>query len=280
MGRELKRIGAPFRQPEWSALPLIEAPETVATVHQNFINAGAQVITTNAYALVPFHIGQDRFQKDAYPLAERAATIARKVAGDAIKVAGCIPPAFGSYKPELFLPDLLDPILTPLIVAQEDHIDFWLVETQSSVIEAESTLRLLRSKSDKPVWLSFTLNNREGTAESSALRSMEPTSAIKGILPDLDAVLFNCSRPEEILNAIQITRSVSPDIPIGAYANNFAETKRTQAANEGVTPTREDITPEAYLEFAKQWAEAGATIIGGCCGIGPEHIRALSNYFK
>ena len=48
MGRELQRIGAPFRQPEWSALALIEAPEFVLQAHQAFIEAGARIITTNS----------------------------------------------------------------------------------------------------------------------------------------------------------------------------------------------------------------------------------------
>ena len=64
MGRELKRVGAPFRQPEWSALPLMQAPETVVAVHRSFIDAGAQIITTNNYAVVPFHLGDDQFARD------------------------------------------------------------------------------------------------------------------------------------------------------------------------------------------------------------------------
>ncbi len=68
LGRELARRGAPFRQPEWSALALIEAPETVKEVHLDFINAGAEVITTNNYAVVPFHIGQERFETDGVRL--------------------------------------------------------------------------------------------------------------------------------------------------------------------------------------------------------------------
>ena len=69
MGRELMRIGAPFRQPEWSALALMEGPEWVVRAHRNFIDAGAQVITTNSYAIVPFHIGEDRFTRDGRELA-------------------------------------------------------------------------------------------------------------------------------------------------------------------------------------------------------------------
>ena len=61
MGRELARMGAPFRQPEWSALALIEAPHFVRAAHDAFIAAGSQVITTNSYAVVPFHISDAVF---------------------------------------------------------------------------------------------------------------------------------------------------------------------------------------------------------------------------
>jgi S-methylmethionine-dependent homocysteine/selenocysteine methylase len=67
-GRELARRGAPFRQPEWSALALMEAPDFVSAVHQSYVEAGADVITTNSYALVPFHIGADRFAAEGAAL--------------------------------------------------------------------------------------------------------------------------------------------------------------------------------------------------------------------
>ncbi|EPN66827.1 homocysteine S-methyltransferase family protein, partial [Pseudomonas syringae pv. actinidiae ICMP 19101] len=65
MGRELQRRGAPFRQPEWSALALSEAP------------SGAQVITSNSYAVVPFHIGEERFAREGQALAALAGRLAR-----------------------------------------------------------------------------------------------------------------------------------------------------------------------------------------------------------
>lgn len=71
-GRELARRGAPFRQPEWSALALTEAPEIVKQVHLDFIDAGAEVITTNNYAVVPFHIGQERFDHEVRDLVQVA----------------------------------------------------------------------------------------------------------------------------------------------------------------------------------------------------------------
>lgn len=281
MGRELKRIGAPFQQPEWSALALMDTPETVAQAHQNFIGAGADIITTNTYALVPFHIGQDRFDTCAYDLTSLAIKQAQQaVEGTDTKIAGCIPPAFGSYQPESFQIDKFETILTPLIEAQKDHVDHWLIETMPSIAEGIATVNLIKSLSKKPIWISFTLNNRTDMAEEPTLRSGEPIQTIDPILRHVHAVLFNCSQPEEMEDAIKITRSLSPDIQIGAYANNFSEVKRTHKANEDISGERDDITPELYLDFAKTWGDTGATIIGGCCGITPEHIQKLSDYFK
>ncbi len=101
MGRELNRRGAPFRQPEWSALAMIETPETVRDVHIDYIQSGAQVITTNSYALVPFHIGESRFKEAGQSLAALSGQVAKQAAhGTGAKVAGSLPPLFGSYRPD------------------------------------------------------------------------------------------------------------------------------------------------------------------------------------
>jgi S-methylmethionine-dependent homocysteine/selenocysteine methylase len=83
MGRELLRIGAPFRQPEWSALALFDGPDWVVQAHTNFIEAGAEVITTNSYAVVPFHIGDERFAARGRELAELSGQLARRAAAGA-----------------------------------------------------------------------------------------------------------------------------------------------------------------------------------------------------
>src|SRR6056300_545344 len=76
MGRELERRGAPFKQPEWSALALMEAPAIVKEVHKDFIRNGAEVILTNSYALVPFHLGEEFFRNRGRALAGSAGLIA------------------------------------------------------------------------------------------------------------------------------------------------------------------------------------------------------------
>jgi len=285
LGRELKRIGAPFEQPEWSALALMKDPDYVSRAHRNFIDAGSRIITTNVYALVPFHIGQDRFENEAYDLATIAIEQAKKAieGHDDVKIAGCVPPPFGSYEPEKFKIDAFEAILHPLMETQKNYIDFWLCETLSSLGEANAIVDYVSSQSDKPIWLSLSLSNREDLSEQLILRSGEK---LADTLPKLNngnqlgAILFNCSQPEEMEDAIAITQSLYPNIPTGAYANNFSEVRRKHAANTSLSCARDDITPDMYLEFAKKWVDAGATIIGGCCGITPDHIKSLGKYFN
>lgn len=282
MGRELQRVGAPFRQPEWSALPLIESPDHVAQVHENYAAAGAQVITTNAYAIVPFHIGEDRFKKEGRGLATRAAQLAREVANnhEGVRVAGCIPPVLGSYLPDRFTEAAARPLIELLVEAQGDYVDLWLAETQSSIAEVELVADVLRNEATaKPLWCSFTLQDQLEAGEARLRSGESVVRAVRAVEAlDAEAISFNCSQPE-VMEAAVAEAVPLTTLPVGVYANAFVtDSHAGRLANEGLTQVRDDVTPEAYLEWAKRWVEAGATIIGGCCGVGPEHIRALSEH--
>jgi S-methylmethionine-dependent homocysteine/selenocysteine methylase len=287
MGRELERRGAPFKQPEWSALAMMEAPEIVKEVHKDFIRNGAGVISTNSYALVPFHIGEGIFKNRGRALAASAGQIACEAVEDTqsnTRIAGSIPPLFGSYRADLYQPKRVAEIATPLIEGLSPYVDLWLCETQSLLAEAIS-VRLLIDRLDdekKPVWISFTLEDAEVTKEP-LLRSGEPVvDAVKAMSDlDVEAILFNCCQPEVIGDTIQVTRdklaSLSGlEIEIGAYANAFSPQSKNATANEGLDEMRADLTPSSYLDWAQQWRQKGATLIGGCCGIGPDHIALLT----
>lgn len=287
MGRELQRCGAPFRQPEWSALALSEAPEVVVAVHAAFIEAGAQVITSNSYAVVPFHIGEERFASEGLELASIAGRLARKAADASarpIKVAGSLPPLFGSYRPDLFQPERVTEVLTPLLQGLGAHVDLWLAETQSSLAEVQAIHAHLPSDG-KPFWVSFTLQDEE-TDGVPRLRSGEPVAdaieAVAGM--GVAAVLFNCSQPEVIGAAVDVARAITErlgaDIAIGVYANAFPPQPKEATANDGLDELREDLDPLGYLEWAKDWQHRGASMIGGCCGIGPQHIAELKRSLK
>lgn len=284
LGRELARRGAPFRQPEWSALALIEAPETVKEVHLDFINAGAEVITTNNYAVVPFHIGQERFETDGVRLIKVAIEQAKnavKESGKNVKIAGCLPPLFGSYRADLFQPEQAKNLAEPIINALAPEVDFWLAETQSCLKEVE-TVHALLPQDGKDYWVSFTLQD-EIKQEQALLRSGENMQQVADFIKQSNAkaVLFNCCQPEVILQAINEIKGLIPEsVQIGAYANAFPPQDESATANDGLDEIRKDLDAPAYLGFAKQWQQAGASLVGGCCGIGPEHIAELSQFFK
>ncbi|OLF51294.1 homocysteine S-methyltransferase family protein [Pseudomonas chlororaphis] len=283
MGRELQRRGAPFRQPEWSALALSEAPQAVEAVHAAYIESGANVITSNSYALVPFHIGEQRFAAEGRALAALAGELARRavqVSGRAVRVAGSLPPLFGSYRPDLFQASRAAELLAPLVDGLAPHVDLWLAETQSSTVEARAIHAGL-PKDGKPFWLSFTLHD-EHPDEVPRLRSGEPVADAAAVAAELgvQTLLFNCSQPEVIGAAIDAARAtfeqLGVKIHIGAYANAFPPQSKEATANDGLDPLRDDLDPPGYLQWAADWRQRGASHLGGCCGIGPEHIAVLA----
>ncbi len=289
MGRELMRIGAPFRQPEWSALALTDGPHRVVEAHSNFIDAGAQVITTNSYAIVPFHIGAERFEAEAVGLADLAGRLARQAADSAlaanviVRVAGSLPPLFGSYRPDLFDVSRASVIIDPLVEGLQPHVDLWLAETLSSIAEAQAVRAALdRFNSAIPLWISYTLADHG----DGLLRSGETVADAVSAALDLGAVavLFNCSQAESITAAIEIaidaTRAATDsgsEVEIGGYANRFvAAHTETAEANEQITRLRDDLDPVSYGEFVEAWLDIGATVVGGCCGMEPAHIARIA----
>lgn len=285
MGRELARRNAPFKQPEWSALALYEAPPAIRQVHQDFISAGAEVITTNSYAVVPFHIGENRFQADALTLATLAGKLAKQAvenSGKNAKIAGSLPPLFGSYRFDLFQASQVKRVATPLIEGLSPYIDFWLFETQSHSQEPLSVIPLL-PKDNRPIWVSFTLQDEE-PSDTPCLRSGESVAeAVKAVIEQgVQAVLFNCCQPEVIEQAITVAKQTIGEkaVQLGAYANAFPPQPKDATANDGLDEIRQDLDPSAYLSWAKKWVAQGATIIGGCCGITPEHIQVLARNFN
>jgi S-methylmethionine-dependent homocysteine/selenocysteine methylase len=284
-GRELKRIGAPFRQPEWSALALLEAPAFVSRVHEAYVAAGAGIITTNSYAVVPFHIGDERFAAEGARLAALAGRLARQVADEhpGVQVAGSLPPICGSYRADWFDAAFARPILRVLVDSLRPYVDHWQAETLSAIAEAELVREVL-GEDEHPLWLSFTLNDANAPGVPR-LRSGEPVAdAIRAAVRlGASAVLFNCSQPEVMGDAVDAARRVLSDagseMRIGVYANAFLPQREDAEANADVSRIRDDLTPAGYLGWARDWVSRGASIIGGCCGIGPEHIAALKAAF-
>ncbi|QRM53234.1 homocysteine S-methyltransferase family protein [Sinorhizobium sp. BG8] len=283
MGRLLERLGAPFRLPEWSALSLIEAPEYVSRAHQAYVDSGTDIITTNSYGLVPHMLGEDRFAAHGRTLADRAGRLAREVAdgaGRRVLVAGSLPPLFESYRPERFQAGEAPRIIESLVEGLRPHVDLWLIETQSSTVEALTSLAAVIGDG-KPVYVSYTLKDEDGRTGPPELRSGEPVEdAVRRTLAaGASSVFFNCSQPEVMSDAVRAARKVVNEVPgaisIGVYANAFAPEPPSDTPYAGISEIRADLDPENYLKWIERWLADGASVVGGCCGIGPEHIEAI-----
>ena len=290
MSRELQRLGAELKQPEWSALALINAPDIVRQVHAEFIEAGADVVTTNSYALVPFHIGEERFRKDGASLIALSGRLAREAAdasGREVTVAGSLPPIFGSYEPQNFDASRVQDYLGVLVENLDPFVDVWLGETLSLIAEGEA-VRQAVAKTGKPFWISFTLDDDTAQVNGAEpkLRSGETVRAAAewAAGSGAAALLFNCSKPEVMKAAVETAATAfkekNASLEIGVYANAFEGEQGETAANEGLHSTRADLTDDIYSRFACTWADAGATMIGGCCGIGAAHIHKVAGALR
>ncbi|HEX4846518.1 MAG TPA: homocysteine S-methyltransferase family protein, partial [Novosphingobium sp.] len=213
-------------------------------------------------------------------LADRAGKLAYMAALDRphIRVAGSLPPLFGSYRPDLFDAAAAPARIAPLIAGLAPHVDLWLAETLSAIEEAQVVANALADR-DKPLWLSFTLEDEAADAATAPrLRSGEPVALAARFAQECgaEALLFNCSQPEVMEAALRAAQAEAPGLTLGVYANAFPPQPKDASANETLHDLRADLDPEGYLGWVRRWVECGARIVGGCCGIGPDHIAAIA----
>ncbi|MDX6620864.1 MAG: hypothetical protein QOK36_3250 [Gaiellales bacterium] len=278
MGQELVHRSSTPPTPLWSGLVLMQEPELVRDLHAEFIRAGARVITINAYAATPERLAREGGEALFETLQQRAIDLAcgaRDAIGqdDEVLIAGCLSPLFGSYQPELTISfeDTLA-IYRRIVAEQGERVDLMLCETMASAEEGRAAA-IAASESGKPVWMSWTLADDPGPPR---LRSGETlataAAALEGI--PLAARLVNCSRPETVTAALNDLVALGG--PVGAYANAFpAVDDLKHGGTVDVLGVRDDLGPAEYAEAAMGWVAGGATIVGGCCEVGPAHIAAL-----
>jgi S-methylmethionine-dependent homocysteine/selenocysteine methylase len=274
MGQELIHRSKNPPSPLWSAKVMMEEPEIVAAVHGEYIVAGAKVLTLNAYSATPERLARDASEDLFKPLQAKAIEIARAAKGDHdITIAGCLPPLFGSYHPEN-APDFDVCLATyrRIVEEQKAGVDVFLCETLSSIKEVRAAVQAA-SESGKPVWCGMSVMDEDGTRLRSG-ESLEE-AAMAARQAGADAVLINCSWPEAVTQGQAALARTG--LPHGGYANGFTKADNLSIGGtvDGLT-ARTDLNPEAYANHAMAWIEAGATIVGGCCEVGPSHIAALA----
>ena len=281
MGQELrKRTQAPAT-PLWSAQVMRDEPALVAAVHRDYIAAGADVITANTYVATPQRLARDgdpAWLDSLHKAALDAAHSARDQSSNhQVRIAGCLPPLVASYHAELVPDDATcRRDYARLVEAQAGSVDLFIAETMSLTREAVAAARAGR-QSGRPVWIAFTVDDHDGARLRSGESLIDAARAVVDI--GVDAVLINCSAPEAITTAMPILAGLG--VPFGGYANGFEAAAELKAGGTvDALSTRESMTPPVYAEHVQDWIDAGATLVGGCCEIGPPHIAELHRRFK
>jgi S-methylmethionine-dependent homocysteine/selenocysteine methylase len=280
MGRELQFRGVPLSKSIWSANGLLVAPDVVGQIHQDYIRAGADIITTNTYGLIREDLAKIGIENRFAELNEKACIIARRaceITDRPIFVAGSLPPLRGSFRP-----DRVGPKEEITLCYQEQasllapYVDLFLCETMSSAAEGRAAVEGTL-KTGKPVWVSWTLHEDF----SGRLRSGETIAHAISTLSDLpvSGFLVNCSAPASVTKAIP-QLAAGTNQRIGGYANTFHPIPidwKLDGANQsdGLLNLRDDLDPASYAIYAGEWLQEGATVVGGCCGTRPAHIKKI-----
>ena len=273
MGQELVRRSGDRATPLWATQVMLDHPGMVADVHRAYRDAGATVATTNTYAIHRDRLAGTPYADQFQSLYDRALTEAETGCDGVGRIAGAIGPLIASYRPDIHpTPDVAIPLYAEAAALMAPRVDLILCETVASVDHARAVLAGALT-AGKPVWLAVTVDDTDGTR----LRSGEPVAKVLDVVQGAAALLVNCTAPEAIRATLDLF--AQGDLPFGAYANRF-----TQITNDFLKdkPTvdslsaRQDLTPAAYAEHAMGWIAQGATIVGGCCEVGPSHIAALA----
>lgn len=288
MGSQLQAEGVPMDHLAWSARANLEQPDVVQHVHEEYIRAGAEVIIANTFAssrsaLEPAGLGSRVAEANrsavraARQAREAAATGPVAVAGSMSSFsatgmeAGCLGrPLAGPADEDPLLPTLADFREQAKLLA-EGGVDLIALEMINARGYGRAALQAA-AETGLPVWLGISAFRLEdGTL--STLLELGDGDSFEDLLsalvdPALAAVTVMHSKPEVTLDAIETIRRHFAG-PIGVYA----ETGDWQPPNW----VFDGLTPGEYLQQAITWADRGAQLIGGCCGVGPEHIRVLAD---
>ena len=282
MGKTLSMKGVDVPNTIWSANALLVAPDVVQEIHCENIQAGADIITTNSYGIILSDLKKEGLADRFDELNLLAGEIAQQASKDSerkILVAGSLPPQNGSYRPDRVLDG---PLLIELYNRQmhllEPYVDFFLFETMSSLNEAQAALKAAHNFS-KPVMIGLTLDDNE----SNRLRSGESLADCIELLISFAplGILANCCLPERITDAMaSLVGSGAPYV--GGYGNAFSCVPKDwlldgTKSTDGSLQMRDDLTPSFYADFAMNWLDNGANIVGGCCGTTAQHVHSISS---
>jgi len=299
LGTELHRRGVGTSLPLWSAQGLLTHPEIVLQIHREYVAAGADILTADTFRTTPRTFSKAGFSESpleaespghaSHPgtgtegrrpagtlppdrsdsLTTLAIALARKAADEAtgrrVLVAGSIAPLEDCYRPDLVPSDteLREEHALQAARLARAGVDFILLETMGVIREAVIALAAARETGNEVV-VSFICNEEGGLLGGERLT--DAVHAVARLEPTL--LSLNCI-PVKHVDAAIAALTAAWSGPWAIYAN----AGRPEDLDSGVITTA--VSPGEYAAHAKRWLQAGARVVGGCCGTTPEHIAAV-----
>ncbi|MCX7818778.1 MAG: homocysteine S-methyltransferase family protein [Kiritimatiellae bacterium] len=267
-GTQLQAKGlAPGECPEqWC----VEHPERVAEIARAYIEAGADLIETNSFGGNRLRLADHGLGDRASELNEAAARISRAAAGEVRWVVGSVGPSGRLLMMgDVGEADLYEAFLEQSLALLRGGVDAICVETMSATDEAAIAVRAARDAGAREVICTFTFSPA-AAGEHRTMMGHDPAEAARAALEaGADIIGANCvAGGEAALAVVRAMRAAEPSAPILVQPNAGLP---TIVRGQQSWPD----APETFAAWLPRLAEAGATIIGGCCGTTPAHVRAL-----
>jgi 5-methyltetrahydrofolate--homocysteine methyltransferase len=266
-GTNLQRRGLPAGMP--SDIWVMDNPDAVMQLHQDFLEAGSDILLTDTFGSTRMHLGHaglaDRFEQTNWRAVELACKV---VAGTDVMVGGSMGPLGEMLQPYGLLSEAnaQAAYAEQASVLTEAGVDLLVIETQFDLNEAKAAVHGARSVTDLPLVCSFSYDRGTRT-----MMGVKPAQAGEELAEmGVTAIGINCGRSlEDNLKALRELRQVI-DLPIWFKPN--AGLPHTDAEGH----LQYDVTPEIMAAEVLLWIEAGAKLVGGCCGTSPDHVKAIA----
>ncbi len=274
MGSELIKNGVVLHKHTWSADANISHPGLIEQIHREYIDAGADFITTNTFRTTPRayaktglgSLNSEVCVERARAALEQAVKLAKKAAISSTKIIGSIAPLEDCYQPNLFPGKDMAVYEFSLLGSwlNDAGADIIILETMNSLVEAEAGLEALKGL-NCPVWVSFVLKNDNHLLSGDSLYNA--LSVLNNY--DVDKVLLNCNPLFRTKRAVDIIVDnwhsdwgIYPNLGVG------------DPNPHGNIVELESI--KTFLSVIEYALDAGAHILGACCGSSPKHIKEIT----
>lgn len=263
-----------------SELINLESPGLILRIHSSYIDAGSDAVITNTFGANGFSLTRHGLISHLADINTSAATVAKKAAGSDKYVLGDIGPSgdflepVGHLKPE----QLVSAFQEQAKALVAGGIDGFIIETMSAVDEAVLAIKAARLAADLPVLASMSFDKRGN--DFRTMMGIDVKHAVSALIAaGADAVGFNCGTAA-LDDYVELAKKFVDEVKAtGKNVLIFAEPNAgTPLVIDGKAVYK--VTPDEFAEAGKKIYDAGITIIGGCCGTGPEHIKALAKKIR